>query len=104
MQLRRSLTPSPGACILVLPRRDPPTRSGPEALLLYQRQRRRTVKPNPYAGPRVNVSLTVEDLPLEIAEQVQQAQRRDPELLRRVMVYAVTRNAVFETLNTRLPR
>jgi hypothetical protein len=62
------------------------------------------VKPNPYAGPRVNVSLTVEDLPLEIAEQVRRAQSNDPELLRRVMVYAVTRNTVFETLNRGLPR
>ncbi|CAN5676764.1 MAG: hypothetical protein H0U67_16580 [Gemmatimonadetes bacterium] len=62
------------------------------------------MKPNSYSGPRVNLSLTVEDLPLEIAEQVQRAQTTDPEMLRRAMVYAVTRNAVFETLSRRLPR
>jgi hypothetical protein len=62
------------------------------------------VKPNPFAGPRVDVSLIVENLPVDIAEQVKRAQHSDPELLRRVVVYAVTRNAVFETLNTRLPR
>jgi hypothetical protein len=64
----------------------------------------RIVKPNSSSGVRVNLSLTVEDLPLEIAEQVQRAQASDPEMLRRVMVYAMTRNAVFETLSRRLPR
>lgn len=63
-----------------------------------------TVKPNSFSGPRIDLSLTVEDLPLEIAEQVQRVQTKDPELLRRVMVYAVTRNEVFETLSSRLPR
>lgn len=57
-----------------------------------------------YSGPRVDLSVTVEDLPLEIAVQVQQEQENDPEMLKRVMVYAVTRRAVFETLNRRLPR
>jgi hypothetical protein len=62
------------------------------------------VTSNTYPGPCVDLSVTVEDLPLEIAEQVRQAQERDPELLKRVMVYAVTRQAVFETLRQRLPR
>lgn len=56
------------------------------------------------SGARVDLSLTVEGLPLEIAEKVQQVQENDPALLRKVMVYAVTRQMVFETLQARLPR
>ena len=56
------------------------------------------------AGPRVDLSLTVEDLPLEIAAKVRMEQEQDPELLKRVMVYAVTRREVFETLHRRLLR
>jgi hypothetical protein len=61
-----------------------------------------SVKSNTYSGPRVDLSLTVQGLPAELADQVKQVQERAPEALQRALVYAVTRQAVFETLNERL--
>lgn len=52
----------------------------------------------------MDMSILVEDLPLEVAERVQEVQENEPELLRRFMVYCVTRKAIFETLATNLPR
>lgn len=44
------------------------------------------------------VTLTVQDLPSDIAEEVREVETRDPELLRVMMLYGVTHRAIFETL------
>lgn len=52
----------------------------------------------------MDMSILVEDLPVEVAARVQEVQENDPELLRRFVVYCVTRKVIFETLATSLPR
>lgn len=47
---------------------------------------------------RSPVQLTVDDLPSDVAEQVRRAQEQDPEFLRKVLLFGVTHQAVFETL------
>lgn len=56
-----------------------------------------------FPGPRVDLALLVNDLPLELAEEVKQVQEQAPEALHRALVYAVTRQAIYETLHERLP-
>lgn len=53
---------------------------------------------------RMDMSIFVEDLPLEVATRVQEIQENDPELMRRLMVYCMTRKVIFDTLATSLPR
>lgn len=55
-------------------------------------------------SPLVDLSITVEDLPIEIAAQVQEVQKNEPELLRQFMLYCMTRKVIFDTLATGLPR
>jgi hypothetical protein len=45
------------------------------------------------------VHLTVDDLPVDVAEQIREVQDRDPELLRRILVYGITHRIVFEALS-----
>ena len=45
------------------------------------------------------VHLTVTDLPSDVAEQIQEVQTEDPELLRRILLYGITHKTVFQTLS-----
>ena len=54
--------------------------------------------------PHIDISVNVEDLPIDIANQVKQLEREQPKLLRQLMVYAVTHKLVFDQLSTALPR
>jgi hypothetical protein len=56
------------------------------------------------SSPLLDVALVVEDLPLELAERVQEVQEKNPELLRQFLVYCFTRKAIFDTLATKLAR
>ena len=47
---------------------------------------------------RVDVSLTLKDLPFAIAEEIEEVQRNQPELMERIVVYGMARSAIFETL------
>ena len=47
---------------------------------------------------RVDVSLTLRDLPSSIAEEIEEVQRSDPALMQRIVMYGMTRTAIFETL------
>lgn len=40
-------------------------------------------------------------LPKGVAEEVEEVQKRDPEMLSRVVLYAVTRRTIFDHLATR---
>jgi hypothetical protein len=46
------------------------------------------------------VDLRVE-LPRAAAEEIEEVQRRDPELLSRMLLYALTRRAIFDHLTAR---
>ena len=48
--------------------------------------------------PVANVLLELEGLPLEIARQVELAQRDNPEILRRIVTYGMIRKTIFEAL------
>ena len=48
-------------------------------------------------GETCAVSLSVE-LPRELAAEVEDVQRRDPEMLRRILMYGMTRKAIYESL------
>lgn len=50
----------------------------------------------------VNISVTYENLPSDIADQVRQVQEQDPELLKHFLMYCMTRKLVFETLQSEL--
>ena len=50
-------------------------------------------------GETCAVSLSVE-LPRAVAAELEEVQRRDPELLRRILMYGMTRRAIYETLAT----
>ena len=50
----------------------------------------------------VNISVTYENLPSDIADQVRQVQEQDPELLKHFLLYCITRKIVFETLQAEL--
>ncbi len=52
---------------------------------------------SPYSR-RVDVSLTLKDLPFSIAEEIQEVQRSQPDLMQRIVMYGMTRSAIFETL------
>lgn len=45
------------------------------------------------------VHFTVDDLPTDVARQLEEAQRQDPEFLRRILLYGITHRTVFETLS-----
>lgn len=47
---------------------------------------------------RVDVSLTLKDLPFAVAEEIEEVQRSQPELMHRIVMYGMTRSAIFETL------
>lgn len=47
---------------------------------------------------RVDVSLTLKDLPSSLAEEIEEVQRSDPDLMQRIVMYGMTRTAIFETL------
>jgi hypothetical protein len=49
-------------------------------------------------SPAEPVTLTVSDLPTDIAEEVRHLQTEDPEWIRRSLVYGVTHRAIFQTL------
>ena len=40
-------------------------------------------------------------LPKPVADEVEEVQRRDPEMLSRMLMYAVTRRSIFDHLATR---
>ena len=40
------------------------------------------------------------NLPRSVAAEVEEVQRNDPEMLSRILYYAVTRRTIFEHLNT----
>jgi hypothetical protein len=40
-------------------------------------------------------------LPKPVAEEVEEVQRRDPEMLSRMLMYAVTRRTIFDQLSAR---
>lgn len=48
-------------------------------------------------GETCAVSLSVE-LPRSLAAEVEEMQRRDPEVLRRILMYGMTRRAIYESL------
>lgn len=48
--------------------------------------------------PPGDVSLRVSELPSDVAEMVERTQVEDPEALRRIILYGVTRLTIFETL------
>ena len=50
-------------------------------------------------GENCAVSLSVE-LPRALAAEVEEVQRRDPEMLRRILMYGMTRRAIYESLAT----
>ena len=50
------------------------------------------------ASRRVDVSLTLKDLPFSLAEEIAEVQRSDPDLIQRIVMYGMTRTAIFETL------
>jgi len=45
------------------------------------------------------VQFTVDDVPSDVAAQIREAQARDPEFLRHLLLFGVTHRAVFEALN-----
>ncbi|HEX6587698.1 MAG TPA: hypothetical protein VF039_01645 [Longimicrobiales bacterium] len=47
------------------------------------------------------VSLSVE-LPRALAEEVEEVQKRDPNVLRRILMYGMTRRAIYEGLSAKL--
>lgn len=47
------------------------------------------------------VDLTVR-LPRDVAAEVEEVQRRDPEVLSRILLYGLTRRAIFEHLSSRV--
>ena len=47
---------------------------------------------------RVDVSLTLKNLPFSVAEEIQEVQRSDPDLIQRIVMYGMTRTSIFETL------
>lgn len=47
-----------------------------------------------------SVQLTVR-LPRDIADQAEEVQQTDPEFLSRVILYGLTRRAIYDTLRTR---
>lgn len=49
-------------------------------------------------GDTCAVSLSVE-LPRTVAAEVEEVQRRDPEFLRRVLMYGMTRRVIYERLS-----
>ncbi len=48
-------------------------------------------------GETCAVSLSIE-LPRSLAAEVEEVQRRDPEMLRRILMYGLTRRAIFQSL------
>lgn len=48
-------------------------------------------------GETCAVSLSVE-LPRSLAAEVEEVQRRDPEMLSRILMYGMTRRAIYERL------
>jgi hypothetical protein len=52
----------------------------------------------PVYSRRVDVSLTLKDLPSSLAEEIEEVQRSDPDLMQRIVMYGMTRTAIFETL------
>lgn len=51
-----------------------------------------------FPTPPGDVSLRVSELPSDVAEMVERTQVEDPETLRRIILYGVTRLTIFETL------
>lgn len=49
-------------------------------------------------GETCAVSLSVE-LPRALAAEVEEVQRRDPEMLSRILLYGLTRRAIYEGLS-----
>jgi hypothetical protein len=45
------------------------------------------------------VHLMVDALPADVAREIREAQSRDPDLLRKILLYGITHKAVFETLD-----
>ena len=48
-------------------------------------------------GETCAVSLSVE-LPRAVAAEVEEMQKRDPEVLQRILMYGLTRRAIYESL------
>ena len=55
-------------------------------------------RPESLHARRVDVSLTLKDLPFTLAEEIEEVQRSRPDLMERIVMYGMTRSAIFETL------
>jgi len=49
-------------------------------------------------GETCAVSLSVE-LPRDVAAEIEEVQRRDPEVLSRILMYGLTRRAIYQRLS-----
>lgn len=49
-------------------------------------------------GETCAVNLSVE-LPKSVAEEIEEVQKREPEMLRRILMYGLTRRAIYEGLS-----
>lgn len=54
-----------------------------------------------FSASPVDVSLNISELPSDVAGMVERAQVEDPETLRRIIIYGMTRLTVFEELLAR---
>ena len=87
------------------PPRDDANAPGPAAA--PPRNRQKIPQTFPQTFPRMNqtqmfgetcaVSLSVE-LPRALAMELEEVQRREPEVLRRILMYGMTRRAIYESL------
>lgn len=89
----RSLTAPPEGGILLPPRLSARTTS---RIPLFGKVPLIASESAPF--PSASVSLTLTDLPPSVAAEVQQIQQEDPALLNRIVVYGVTRAAIFGAL------
>jgi hypothetical protein len=50
------------------------------------------------SSPAVSISVTLTDLPSSVAEEIAEIQQNDPDMLKRIVTYGITRTVIFETL------
>ena len=60
---------------------------------------RRQMPDHRHSAPSEAVHLTVADLPRDVARQLREAERQDPDFVKRVLLYGVVHRTVFETLS-----
>ena len=49
------------------------------------------------------VHISIDSLPSDVAQQLREAQRSNPDLLRRILLYGINHKTVFETLSRSWP-